>query len=253
VIVNRFPTPAIDQSSISRDPVCVITWSTVHEKNSAYKAHLQQPKSTVHYQRWIRIRFQVQHHLREMRNSWWMTKTQEIQEHAHNNNIRAFYEALKSVIGPIRRSFCHVKDSSGTLLIKERDGILLRWAEHFNTLLNKRNPSDSSFLDSLPSLPPITCLDNAPTLTEVQSAISGLKSNKACGVNHLPAEVFKYGGKDLHVYLHAFICKIWSACRFPQQWKDALLPYTKTKVTVSTVVTAVASCCYQLVARFWPE
>jgi len=149
-----------------------------------------------------------------------MTKAQKILEHANNSNIRALYEALKSVFGPIRRSFCRVKDSSGTLLIKERDGILSRWAEHFNTLLNKRNPSDSSFRDSLPSLPPITCLDNAPTLTEVQSAISGLKSNKACGVDHLPVEVFKYGEKDLHVHLHVFICKIWSACQVPQQWKD---------------------------------
>ena len=105
----------------------------LYEKNSAYKAHLQQPKTTVHYQRWIRIRSQVQHHLREMCNSWWMTKVQEIQEHA-NNNIRAFYEALKSAFGPIRRSFCHVKDSSRTLLVEERDGILSRWAEHFNLL-----------------------------------------------------------------------------------------------------------------------
>ena len=65
----------------------------LYEKNSAYKAHLQQPKSAAHYQRWIRIRSQVQHHLREMRNSWWMTKAHEIQEHANNSNIRAFYEA----------------------------------------------------------------------------------------------------------------------------------------------------------------
>jgi len=108
----------------------------LYEKNSAYKAHLQQPKSTVHYQRWIRIRSQVQHHLCEMHNSWWMTKAQDIQEHASNNNITAFYEALKSVFGPIRCSFCHAKDSSGTFLIKERDGILLQWAEHLNTLLN---------------------------------------------------------------------------------------------------------------------
>ena len=40
-------------------------------------------------------------------------------------------------------------------------------------------------------------------------------------MDHLPAQVFKYGGKDLHVHLHAFICKIWSACRVSQQWKDA--------------------------------
>ena len=81
----------------------------LHKKNWAYKAHLQQPKSAAHYQRWIRIRSQVQHHLREMRNSWWMTNAHEIQEHSNNNNIRAFYEALKSVFGPTGRSFCHVK------------------------------------------------------------------------------------------------------------------------------------------------
>ena len=50
----------------------------LHEKNSAYKAHLQQPKSAAHYQRWIRIHSQVQHHLRKMHNSWWMTKEHEI-------------------------------------------------------------------------------------------------------------------------------------------------------------------------------
>jgi len=94
-----------------------------------------------------------------MRNSW-MTKAQEIQERANNNNIRAFYEALKSVFGPIRRSFCHVKDNTGTLLIKECNEIFSRWAEHFNTLLNKKNPSDTSFLDSPLSLPPIACLDH---------------------------------------------------------------------------------------------
>jgi len=33
----------------------------------------------------------------------------------------------------------------------------------------------------------------------------------------------------------------------------ALLPYIKTKVTAPTVAIAVASRCYQLVARFWPE
>jgi len=165
----------------------------LHEKNSAYKAHLQQPKSAAHYQRWIRIRSQVQRHLCEMRDSWWMTKAHEIQEYANNYNTRAFYEALKNVFGPIRRSFFHVKDSTGTLLIRERDGSLSRWAEHFNTLLNKKNPSDTSFLDSFPSLPPITCLDYTPTMTDIRSAISGLKCNKACGVDHLPADVFKHG------------------------------------------------------------
>jgi len=226
----------------------------LHEKNSAYKAHLQQPKSAAHYQRWIRIRSQVQHHLREMRNSWWKTKAQEIQEHANNNNIRPFYEALKSVFGPSRRSFCHVKDSSGTLLIKERDGILSRWAEHFNTLLNKRNPSDTSFLDSLPSLPPITCPDNTPTLTEVRSAISGLKSNKACGMDHLPAEVLSTGERiSMSTCMPSSAKSRALAESLNNGRMPAFLPYTKTKVTAPTVVIAVASRCYQLVARCWPE
>jgi len=62
-------------------------------------------------------------------------------------------------------------------------------------------------------------------------------------VDHQPAEVFKYGGKDLHVHLHAFIYEIWSACRVPQQTKDAtsIVAIYKTKVTASTVVTAVCS------------
>jgi len=180
-----------------------------------------------------------------------MTKAQEIQEHA--NNIRAFYEAFKSVFCPIRRSFCHVNDSTGTLLIKERDGILSRWAEHFNTLLNKRNPSDTSFLGSLPSLPPITCLVNTPTLTEVRSAISGHKSNKACGVDHLPAEICTGEKTSISTCMPSSAKSGALAESLNNGRMLVLLPYTKTKVTAPTVVISVASRCYQLVARFWPE
>ena len=213
-------------------------------ENSAYKAHLQQPKFAAHYQRWIRIRSQVQHHLREMRNGLWMTKAQEIEEHVNNNNIRAFYGALKSVFGPIRRSFCHVKDNTETLLIKERDGILLRWAEHFNTLLNKKNPSGTFFLDSLHWLPPITCLDNTPTLTEVRSAISGLKSSKACGVDHLPVEVFNTGERTSMSTCMSSSAKFVALAESLRNGRILAL----SKVTAPTVVTAVASRCYQLVA-----
>jgi len=195
-----------------------------------------------------------------MRNSWWMTKAQEIQENANNNNIRAFYEALKSVFGPIRRSFCHAMDSARTLLIKERDGILSRWAEHFNTLLNKRNPSDSYFLDSLPSLPPITYLDN-PSLAWTtppwpkfdQPSLVSNPTKPVAWITYQPRCLSTGERTSMSICMPSSAKSGALAESLNNGRMLALLPYTKTKVTVPTVVTAVASRCYQSVARFWPE
>ena len=63
----------------------------LHEKNSASNAHLQHPKSTAHYQRWIRICSHIQQYLHEMRNSWWMTK------HMKSRNMPAITPRLSIV------------------------------------------------------------------------------------------------------------------------------------------------------------
>jgi len=75
-----------------------------------------------------------------MENCWWTEKAHQIQQYADNNELQKFYEAVKAVHGPRQHSIHPVKSKDGSTLIKDRQGILCRWAEHLSELLNCINP-----------------------------------------------------------------------------------------------------------------
>ena len=76
--------------------------------------------------------------------------------------------------GPTNKSLAPVRATNGDL-IKDKTGILSRWAEHFSDLLNCVHPTDPSFIEAIPQLNVIHELDMQPTLGEVQKAIASLK------------------------------------------------------------------------------
>uniref|UniRef100_A0A0L8FF39 Uncharacterized protein n=1 Tax=Octopus bimaculoides TaxID=37653 RepID=A0A0L8FF39_OCTBM len=125
--------------------------SLLRETNAARNRYLRQ-LTAANGRHWERFRPEVQRKLRTIQNNWWKTKAQEIQSYADTNDIQAFYESMKTAYGPIRGSLCPVWNYDSTSLIKDRDGILSRWTEHFDTLLNRRNPIGCSFLDNITSL-----------------------------------------------------------------------------------------------------
>ncbi|XP_041934160.1 uncharacterized protein LOC121696990 [Alosa sapidissima] len=111
--------------------------------------------------------------------------------------------------------------AAGDSLLKDRQEILERWAEHFNGLLNHSNPADPNILDKAPVMPQMRHLDSPPDFGETSKAIRSLKNNKSPGPDGIPAEVFKHGGYLLTRRLHLLITKIWQSENVPQDWKDA--------------------------------
>ena len=96
-----------------------------------------------------------------MKNDWWTKKAHEIQHHADTNNSHAFYDSIKAIYGPQRKNITPVRSADGTILYKDKQQILDRWAEHFNTLLNTSYPTRMNTLADLPCLPTVTDLDFA--------------------------------------------------------------------------------------------
>ena len=156
-----------------------------------------------------------------MEDSWWKQKAHEIQNLADCNNTQGFYDGIKALYGPRKRSIAPVRSDDGSTLYKDRQEILSRWASHFETLLNHNNPIDPHILDTLPDLPPLMHLDTPPQYSETRQAIRSLKNNKSPGPDGIPAEVFKRGGYLLTRRLHLLICTIWEHVTIPQDWKDA--------------------------------
>ena len=142
-----------------------------------------------------------------MENNWWLARSAKLQNLSDANNQHGFYNELKTIYGPTKCNITPVRSSEG-IILKEKQEILDRWAQHFGGLLNQRNPTEPTILDMLPTLPPIMALNDQPTFPETRDAIKALKNNKSPGPDGLPSELFKEGGYLLHHSLHNLMLSI---------------------------------------------
>ena len=143
-------------------------------------------------------------------------------EEAHSmNESRKFYKAINVAKKSFhaRVSVCKRKDGS---LVCDKDGVLERWKEHFNELLNEgadsiisqtRRPYE---VDDGKEIDP-------PSLEEVAMAVSRLKNNKAPGLDNLPAEMFKTGCEELIIAIHKLIVQVWVEEELPEEWMTGVI------------------------------
>ena len=85
----------------------------------------------------------------------------------------------------------HTKDMFS---LTDKDAILKRWAEHFNSVLNRPSSVNDNAINRLPQIECNVLLDEFPTVTETRKAIQHLSPGKAPGTDAIPAEVYKAGG-----------------------------------------------------------
>ena len=129
---------------------------------------------------------------------------------------------LKAVYGPVKPCSTPVRDIDGTLLT-DKAHILKRWADHFQTVLNRPSNFDDCVLDELPGWPVDEGLDAVPTLDEVRKSVGQMSSGKAPGTDGMTAEVLKNGNSCLLEHLTKLFGTIWKVEAVPQDFKDALI------------------------------
>jgi len=93
----------------------------LNEGNAAFAAKFRNPNSVELQRRWALERSQLQKRLREMENTWWLSKATETQNYADANMANQFYEAIKAVYGPKSHSTNPVRTEDGITLIKNKD------------------------------------------------------------------------------------------------------------------------------------
>ena len=155
-----------------------------------------------------------------MENNRWAGKAAQIQSHANVNDRKSFYEALKGVYGP-RRFSLHPVRSTNSVLVKNKELILERWAEYLQNLLSKVHTTDPGFLDDIPTLQIISKHDEPPSFDDVEKEKLNLNGKKTADPDKITAEVIEYGACASHKRLHNFILDCWSAKCHQQQWKNA--------------------------------
>lgn len=111
--------------------------------------------------------------------------------------------------------------ADGSTLITEKEKILKRWAEHFNSVLNCPSSISNEAIKQLPQREINEKMGALPALEETEQAKKQLSSGKAPRTDAIPAEVYNEGGPALTEKLLQLFHLIWHQETVPQDFKDA--------------------------------
>ncbi|CAH2096606.1 unnamed protein product [Euphydryas editha] len=154
---------------------------------------------------------------RKKKDGWWREKAYHIQCLTDTNQLGVFYDEVRKLFSRTSFTKVPIKPASGEGLIKSKEEVLKRWAEHFSILLNVDRAADLEHIRSIPKLSIITELDNSLSREELALAINQQKNKRAVGIDFIPGELLKYGGDELQF-------AIW--VHFDRMWKEKQVPYT---------------------------
>ena len=195
----------------------------LQEKNKAYMEWQNDFNSTSKADRFRTLKVRAQRQLREMKEKWWDNKAEEVQQCADSHNSKKFFSALKTVYGPSKSGSTPLLSTDGSALIKDQEGLRNRWAEHFNTLLNRPSTVCPSAIDQIPQQPVMEELDIPPTRAEITKAIGQMNSDRASGKDGIPAEVYQAAGPGAIEAFQTIIQRIWEQEKMPEDFRDALI------------------------------
>ena len=100
----------------------------LEDKRCAYRAHLDNPKSTAKKDVIRNINSTIQLKLHQIQDSWLRNKADKIQSFADKNDMKNFYDGLDEVNGPITSGSSPLLSADGITLITDKEKILERSA-----------------------------------------------------------------------------------------------------------------------------
>ena len=109
----------------------------------------------------------------------------------------------------------------GSTLLIDKEAILKRWAEHFNSVLNRPSSINEDAIDRLPQIECKALLDEFPTVLETRKTVEQLSSGKTLGADAIPTEVHKAVGLPMAEKLTELLHCMWRKEAIPQEFMDA--------------------------------
>ena len=115
--------------------------------------------------------------------------------------MKKFFDALKTVYGPKSSGTTPLLSADGTSLLTDKEAILKRWAEHFDSVLNRPLSINDDAINRLSQVECNLLLDEFPTVAETLKAIKLLSSGKAPGSDAISAEIYKAVAKKTSYFI----------------------------------------------------
>jgi hypothetical protein len=97
--------------------------------------------------------------------------------------------------------------------------LLASWRKHFSQLLNVHEVNDVTQTEIHTSEP----LVPDPSALEAEIAIENLKRHKFPGIDEIPVELIKEGGRKIRFEINKFINSFWNKEEWPKEWKESII------------------------------
>ena len=107
------------------------------EKHCLHKAYHDDTSSVSKKAAYSKMCKTVQNRPRDMQDSWLRKKAEEIQSFADRKYMKTFHDVLKIIYGPKSSGATTLLIADGSKLLTDKDATFDRWAEHFNSVLNR--------------------------------------------------------------------------------------------------------------------
>jgi hypothetical protein len=184
------------------------------------------------------VRREVSRHFRNKKKEYLKPKINKLETNSKNKNIRDFCRGINEFKRGYQPRINVVKDEEGDL-VADSHSILARWRHHFSQLLNIHGTNDVRQTEVQTAKP----LVPEPSGFEVEMAIEKLKRHKSPGIDQIPAELIKAGGRT-----------IWNKEELPEEWKESVIvPVYKKGDKNKIVVTIQAYHFCRLRTKFYPR
>jgi len=126
------------------------------------------------------------------------------------------------------------KDGKGDL-VTNTPSILARWRNHFSQLLNVHGVKDVRQTE-LHTAEPLVA---EPSAFEVEMAIEKLKRHKSPGIDQIPAEMIKLGGRTVCCEIQKPTNSIWNEDELPEDWQSLYLFIGKAIKQTVVIIGAI--------------
>ena len=110
-------------------------------------------------------------------------------------------------------------------MVTDSHSILARWRNDFSQLLNVHGVNEVRHTE----IHTAEWLVTEPSAFEFTLAIGKLRSHKSPGIDKIPTELIKAGGRAIRIEIHKLIISIWCKEELPEEWKESIIVPIKKK------------------------
>jgi len=164
------------------------------------------------------VRHEVSRHFRGKKKAYVRARIEELETNSKNKNIRDLYRGINEFKKGYQPRCNIVKDEKHDL-VADSHSIVARWRNYFSQLFNVhsvKNVGQAEIHTAEPLVP-------EPSASEVDLPINKLKSQKSPGIDQIPAELIKAGGRTICLKIHKLITSIWKKEKLPEGWKESII------------------------------